>query len=63
MKPLNVITDYFKGVQVEVRKVTWPTAPILGQHLLSVILGIGLFVAFIALADYVFIHLLTFIIK
>ena len=63
MNPLKVATDYLQGVQAEMRKVVWPTLPTLGQHLISVVLGMAVFGAFVGGVDYVFIHVLAFLIK
>jgi preprotein translocase SecE subunit len=63
MKALTGITDYFKGVRSEAKKIVWPTFPTLVQHFISVIVGLALFTAFVAGVDYVFIQGLALLIK
>ena len=63
MKPLVAIATYFRGVAAETRKVVWPSFSTLGRHFVSVVLGVVLATAFIALCDYVFIKGLALIIK
>ncbi|MCC2632102.1 MAG: SecE/Sec61-gamma subunit of protein translocation complex [Patescibacteria group bacterium] len=62
MKSLTWLTSYFKGVQVELRKVAWPTFPTLVQHFLSVLFGVAFFTAFVGVVDYLFIHALALLI-
>jgi len=63
MKPLNALTSYFQGVVAEMRKVVWPTGPVLLRYFLSVVIGLALATAFIWAVDYMFVHLLTLIIN
>ena len=63
MKPLNSLVSYFQGVGVELRKVTWPAFPVLVRYFFSVVIGMGLATLFIWAVDYLFLHLLTYIIK
>lgn len=60
MKLFAPITDYFKGVVAEMRKVVWPGLPLVGQHFLSVVLGLAFFTVFVGAIDYVFIKALAF---
>ncbi|MEI6477986.1 MAG: preprotein translocase subunit SecE [bacterium] len=62
-KALAWLTTYFRGVQAELRKVVWPTFPVLLQHFVSVVVGLVVFTAFVAGVDYVFIHGLGFIVN
>jgi len=55
--------SYFQGVAVELKKVTWPTFPVLLRYFLSVIVGVVVATAVVGGLDYVFIKLLGFIIK
>ena len=63
MKPLNQLTAYFRGVSSEMRKVVWPTFPVLLSHFVSVVVGIALATVFIGTVDYVFLHILAYLIK
>ena len=63
MKVWQSITGYFRGVAAEARKVTWPTFPTLVRYFLSVVVGVALATGFIAGVDYLFIKLLSLIIK
>ena len=59
MKFLN----YFQGVWVELRKVSWPTMPVLVQNLLSVLLGVAFATVLVGAFDFIFLKLLGLIIK
>ncbi|MBU6389382.1 preprotein translocase subunit SecE [Patescibacteria group bacterium] len=62
MNPLKGLVSYFQGVQAEMRKVVWPTFPVLVQHFFSVLIGMVLATAFVGVVDYLFIHALAYII-
>lgn len=59
MKPLG----YFQGVATELRKVTWPTFPVLLRYFLSVLIGVILASAVVGGLDFIFIKLLGLLIK
>jgi len=63
MNPFTSLGGYFRGVVAEVRKVTWPNAGTLFRYFFSVVVGVGLAIAFIWAIDYLFITILHFIIK
>jgi preprotein translocase subunit SecE len=63
MKPFRDLSTYFRGVASELRKVVWPTFPVLLTNFMSVVIGIALATAFIGVVDYVFIHGIAFLIK
>ena len=63
MSTLTGITSYFKGVVAETRKVTWPTWNTLASAFVSVVVGVALATAVIGTFDYLFLHLLGFIVK
>jgi preprotein translocase SecE subunit len=62
MNPLRSLISYFQGVQTELRKVVWPTVPVLANHFFSVIIGITLATIFVGAVDYVFIHAVAYVI-
>jgi preprotein translocase subunit SecE len=59
MKPLA----YLQGVAAELRKVTWPTFPVLLRYFLSVLLGVIFAAAVVGGMDFIFIKLLGLLIK
>ena len=61
MNPLKSSVSYFQGVQAEMRKVVWPTFPVLLQHFFSVLIGIALATAFVGIVDFLFLHALAYI--
>ena len=63
MNPLASLAAYFKGVQTELKKVTWPTFPTLANHFVSVVVGITLATIFVGLVDYAFVHAVAYVIK
>ena len=57
------LVSYFQGVSTEIRKVTWPTVPTVVRHFLSVIAGVAFATALVGGLDYVFLRLLSFVLK
>lgn len=57
------VPGYFSGVASELRKVTWPTFPVLVRYFLSVVIGLVIATAFIWAVDFVFIKALSLLIK
>jgi preprotein translocase SecE subunit len=57
------LVSYFQGVAAELRKVNWPTFPVLIRNFFSVIIGILFATVVVGAFDYVFIKLLGYIIK
>jgi len=57
------LVTYFQGVYAELRKVTWPTVPMVIRNLLAVVVGLALATLVIGGFDYVFLKLLSLIIK
>ena len=55
MKPFNSLISYFSGVSAEMRKVVWPTFPMLVRYFLSVVVGIALATLFIGTVDFILI--------
>ena len=58
MNPLKALTSYLQGVLAELRKVTWPTLPVLINHFVSVVFGIALATLFVGVVDHVFVSIL-----
>jgi preprotein translocase SecE subunit len=63
MNPLRSLISYFQGVQTELRKVVWPTMPVLINHFFSVVIGIAIATVLVGAVDYVFIHAVAYVIK
>ena len=63
MNPLRSLLAYFQGVQTELRKVVWPTMPVLINHFFSVVIGIAIATVLVGAVDYVFIHAVAYVIK
>jgi preprotein translocase subunit SecE len=59
MKIFNQLVSYFKGVISELKKVVWPTFPVLVKYFVGVVVGVAIATVFVGLVDYAFIHLLT----
>lgn len=57
------LVNYFQGVATELRKVTWPTVPTVVRHFLSVIVGVAFATLLVGGFDYLFLKLLSFILK
>lgn len=54
---------YFQGILTELRKVQWPTVPVMFQHFFSVIIGVALATVIIWGMDFLFLRALSFIIS
>lgn len=54
---------YFQGVWAELRKVTWPTVPVILRSFLAVVIGVGLATVLVGAFDFAFLRLLGLIIN
>lgn len=59
MKPVA----YFQGVLTELRRVTWPTVPVVVRNVLAVGVGVAVATVLIGTLDYLFLKLLGLIIN
>ncbi len=60
---MNFLVSYVQGTLAELRKVSWPTMPVVVTYFFSVVIGVGVAAAAIFAMDYVFIQAVTFIIS
>ena len=63
MALFSKITDFFRGVIFELKKVNWPTRKELFYLTLIVIISMGVAMAFIAGVDFVLSKVLEFVIS
>lgn len=57
------LVGYFRDVAAELRKVSWPTVPVVVRNFLAVVIGLALATLLIGGFDLIFLKLLGFIIK
>ncbi len=60
---MNSITNYFKGVYLELKKVSWPTRKEVINHTIIVLVSASLAVAITASIDFGLTKLVQFIIE
>lgn len=60
---MNPIIGYFKGVWLELKKVSWPTSQTVINHTIIVIVATAVAMSFTALADFGLTKLIQFIIQ
>ncbi|HSI20541.1 MAG TPA: preprotein translocase subunit SecE [Verrucomicrobiae bacterium] len=57
------LISYFEGVISELRKVSWPTVPVVLKNFFAVVVGVGLATVLVGAFDFAFIKFLGLIIK
>lgn len=57
------ITNFFRGVVTEMKRVTWPTGKQWRKDVITVLEMAIIFILFFALSDFVLTHLLNLILK
>ncbi len=57
------LISYLEGVLSELRKVSWPTVPVVLKNFLAVIVGVALATILVGIFDFAFIKFLGLIIK